>query len=880
MLLRPTCAGGAFCLAAVAGRARSAAWVLRAGVRAPRRFALLSTSAQGAQSISPPSLPYRTATCGELRARDAGRRVVLSGWVGNVRPVGDGLAFVALRDAYGQTQVVADDAEAATLLGRAPSSSSSTSPLAAGALRSLRLESVVQVEGVVRLRPSGLSNAQMGTGEVEVVAERVAALGPPPPALPLLPSSTQPLPEETRLRHRHLDLRRDVMQRNLRFRSLVSAAVRRQLLLASSPPFVEVDTPTLFRSTPEGAREFLVPTRQRGKFYALVQSPQQYKQLLMVGGLDRYFQLARCYRDEGGRADRQPEFTQLDLEMALGGADGVMETVEGIMRAAVDAAAGAAAGRKGESGLPAYGLGGEGGGSSSGSSSGGLVPWEPLPTPLPRVTYAHAMAVYGSDKPDRRVGMPIADVTRLLVPRAGETSDLAPPPALLAVAAAHGSPESRQPHLLPEAAAALYTPADSTDLRPLLPTSLAARAFVAPSLAAALSRKDLDLLAADADTARGGGGKVGASAPSLAFLRVEAGPALRGGKLTKELSAQAQARLVEALGARAGDLVCVGIGGGAPLCKALGAARLICAEVSRAKGIPLVPHGTTVQVGDGDIILQQGGASLHPALLLAPPAATTTTQSSSAAQTKGGGKRGGAVAAAAAAAAAAAGPSRGPATRLDLFWVTDFPLFDEAPVEEAEEAEAARGGSAQEAAPLLRLQSAHHPFTAPHPDDEAAVWSAARAAARSSSASSEGAGAGTGTGFQSPLPSSLLTVRGQHYDLVCGGTEVGGGSVRIHDAALQEAVLANLLRVPAAALPGFETLLTALSHGAPPHGGFALGMDRLVALLCGPRNARTIRDVLAFPKSANGNDLLTGAPAEVTKEQLAEYDIAVAGGRD
>ena len=277
--------------------------------------------------------PARTHLCGELNATHLNNRVVLQGWLGGHRALG-GLLFLTLRDAYGKVQIVLSDEEV---------NSSGDGDSLMDSARSARLESVVCVEGIVRPRqiPAHDRRPCSTTEGIEVAMTSLHIISSPPPGgLPLLPSESSP-GEDVRLTYRHLDLRRDVMQRNLRLRSLILASMRQNLLLTSHPAFVEIETPTLFRSSPEGAREFLVPSRTSPgcRFYALTQSPQQHKQLLMVGGLDRYFQVARCYRDEGGRADRQPEFTQLDLELAFpSGPEEVMSVAEGCVAAAVQAA--------------------------------------------------------------------------------------------------------------------------------------------------------------------------------------------------------------------------------------------------------------------------------------------------------------------------------------------------------------------------------------------------------------------------------------------------------------------------------------------------------------------------------------------------------------
>jgi aspartyl-tRNA synthetase len=306
------------------------------------------------------STAFRTHTCGELRASHAGERVTLAGWVHRRRDHGH-LAFFDLRDRHGITQVVTSAEEA---------------PDAHAAAEPARNEWVVQVEGVVRERPSGTANAELATGEIEVAVDRMTILNPSKVPPFYVNEEQVGLDESLRLKHRYLDLRRPPLQRRILLRAQMSATIRRTLEAAG---FADIETPTLIRSTPEGARDFIVPSRLRpGAFYALPQSPQQLKQLLMVAGYDRYYQLARCYRDEDSRGDRQPEFTQLDLEMSFVAESDVMATVESVAIAV----------------------------------SREVVPERPiLAEPFPRLTYDEAMARYGSDKPDIRFGMELVELS-------------------------------------------------------------------------------------------------------------------------------------------------------------------------------------------------------------------------------------------------------------------------------------------------------------------------------------------------------------------------------------------------------------------------------------------------------------------------------------
>lgn len=1043
-------------------------------------------------SITPPvPTVHRTHTCGDLRLADAGKRVTLSGWIGAIRSFiassssssstsnqlltnsrsgtstsssssssvskqsssllssslpssllhkDDGNdassvapVFLALRDAYGVTQVVLES-----------SSGGEEGRVAIERLvSSLRMEGIVRVSGIVRPRPPTLAHDGMATGSIEVVVkvpslsssslslssdggekkaalpivkdeetERMALLGNnnddssiillsqpvTNKMLAIVPSVGaaqaalgRQLSEDTRLQHRHLDLRRDFMQRNLRLRSLITNAIRSALLgtsssssgsgsplttinngngkarggddlsssntsnpLLSSPPFVEVETPTLIRSSPEGAREFLVPTRQRGKFYALAQSPQQYKQLLMVGGVDRYFQIARCYRDEAGRADRQPEFTQVDIEMSFVTQEQVMEVVENVVSTAFGAVA--AAGRDARlyqhqhplpssllsplpsaiaktatpEHLPRY-------------SFGAYQNLAPLPTwfvpklPLQRITYAHAMLTYGSDKPDRRLGMPFFEATQLFTSTGiallggkergevgGEKNGIEK----------DGEVRTHMSHSLSDD--------KENPLLPLLPSSWAVRAFVAKGLAKSLSRKEVEVLSIDIERALGGSTSSTSSTatasstqtqdtssplanidllakPFLFFARVDNGStisrlALKGpaGALAsnalKELQTTATnlnnsssssivSATLHSVGACEGDLVVFCAGNGVQACSSLGVARLVVAEVCKAKKLVLTPHETTVAVSvtDSPSELARG---LSKSWWNTPQASSSSSSSSSVKKKidESGYSDSGRISTSdnvtnnatslssttTTIVSGGSGGGDGDEKMVDLFWVTDFPLFEKT--------------ESDKDIISSQLQSSHHPFTAPSPTHEGFF--------RTALMKTEG-GAGVqvidgackeeeeGKRGDSPLLSkdrieSLLRVQGQHYDLVANGCELGGGSIRIHDAALQRAVLKHALNVPRAQMKGFSALLSALEDGAPPHGGFAFGLDRLVWLLAGSgtsggatagsfssSTSTTIRDVIAFPKSAQGNESLTGAPAEASVTSLQQLCISV-----
>jgi len=584
---------------------------------------------------APKANGFRDTWTGDLRAADAGREVRVAGWVHRRRDHG-GLIFIDVRDRSGIVQLVFHP---------------DTSGAAFAAAERLRSEHVISALGTVVEREPQNKNPNIPTGDVEISVTAMDTLAE---------AETPPFPvdedievdETLRLTHRAVDLRRDVMQRTLELRHKIVKTMRDVL---DERDFLEIETPILTRSTPEGARDFLVPSRlQPGGWYALPQSPQLFKQLLMIAGYERYFQIARCFRDEDLRGFRQPEFTQLDLEMSFVDEEDVIEVMETVMTAVFAA---------GDFPVP--------------------------PAPWPRMTYAEAMLKYGNDKPDTRFGFEIHDVGELL----------------------RGS--------------------DFKVFEGVLGRGGVIRAFNAG--ARELSRSELDGLN---EVVQRHGAK--AVAPIVA-----GGDAGWQGNLAKFFSAEQIAAVNAELEASPGDLLLFVADAEPTAAASIGALRL---ELGARFG--LIPDG-----------------------------------------------------------------------QHDVLWIVEFPMFE------------ATGDAAQ---PWTAI---HHPFTAP-----------------------------TGTDFSDP---GALGSRG--YDLILDGTEIGGGSIRIHDQAVQEQVFATLGMGEEEANRRFGFLLDALKQGAPPHGGIAMGIDRIVAILAG---RDSIRDVIAFPKTASGGDPLTGAPAPVDERQLRELFVA------
>ncbi|MBE3562753.1 MAG: aspartate--tRNA ligase [Hydrogenibacillus schlegelii] len=583
---------------------------------------------------------HRTHDAGTLRRSDVGARATLVGWVHRRRDLG-GLIFIDLRDRSGIVQLV-------------------VTPEAKEAFRvaeTLRSEYVIAVRGTVKARAPETVNPKLSTGDVEVAVEAIEVLNTAK-TLPFGLADDAPVDEALRLKYRYLDLRRPALQEALRLRHEVTRIVRDVL---SRHGFLEVETPILSKSTPEGARDFLVPSRLRpGAFYALPQSPQIYKQLLMVAGVERYFQIARCFRDEDLRADRQPEFTQIDIEMSFMSLPEFQAIVEEMIAEVFEKTRGIR-----------------------------------LERPFPRLSYDEAMDRYGTDKPDLRYGLEIVDV--------GE----------------------------------IFRETEFQVFRRALASGGVVRAIRADG-AAALSRKDIAALEAEAK-AHG--------AQGLAWLKLEADGA--SGSIARFVPEPVLAALRAKTGAEPGDVLFFVADRREVARAALGAVRRLLAE-----RLGRVPDGA-----------------------------------------------------------------------FRILWVTDFPLLEYDPDEK-------------------RYVALHHPFTRPKAED----WD--------------------------KLETEPLQVRAESYDLVLNGYEIGGGSLRIYRKEDQLRLFRRLGLDEAEVAEKFGFFLEALEYGAPPHGGIALGLDRIVALLAGRSN---IRDVIAFPKTQSGADLMMEAPSRVRPEQLAELGITVRG---
>jgi aspartyl-tRNA synthetase len=579
----------------------------------------------------------RTHTCGELRSKHVGADATLLGWVHRVRDLG-GVLFVDVRDRAGVTQVVFDKDDEA-LIAKA---------------KRLRSEFVVGVVGTVRSRSPETVNPKLPTGEVEIVVARLAVLNEaktPPFSI----ADETSVSEDVRLKYRYLDLRRPRLQNNIILRHRLTTIVRRYF---DENGFLEIETPILTKSTPEGARDYLVPSRVHpGEFFALPQSPQLFKQILMIAGMDRYVQICKCFRDEDLRADRQPEFTQVDVEMSFARPETIFGVIEPLMREILR-----------------------------------LIGRE-ITTPFRRMPYSEAIAVYGSDKPDLRPGMPIQDVREL------------------------------------------FRESSFGVFKNIVAEGGTVRAFVVRN-AASYSRSAVDGIV-NQEKAQG---------RHLLWAR-----RLEDGTITssfpKAVGEETVRQLLEATGTANGQLAFVVAGQPDTVSQTLGQLRLM---IARKDGL------------------------LDP-------------------------------------------------EKFEFLWVVDFPLLEW----DAEE---------------KRWSAMHHPFTSPHDVDQA------------------------------KLDKEPGTVRAKAYDLVLNGSEIGGGSIRIHDASLQSRMF-SLLNISAEeAKLRFGFFLEALEYGTPPHGGIALGLDRIAALLA---NESSIREVIAFPKTAAAVDMMSDAPSSVDPKQLRELHLQI-----
>ena len=574
----------------------------------------------------------RSHYAGKLRKANVGESVTLAGWVARRRDHG-GVAFIDLRDISGSVQVVINDEKIAG---------------------ELRAEWCVLIKGKVGARPAGNENAGIPTGEIEIYCDSLEVLSEAAPLpFPVDSGDSSNISEEVRLKYRYLDLRREEPAKNLRLRSKITSTIR---TVMDEEEFHEIETPYLTRSTPEGARDFLVPVRlQPGSWYALPQSPQLFKQLLMVAGMEKYYQIARCFRDEDFRADRQPEFTQLDIEMSFIDQEDILAVCEKILRRVFKA----------------------------------TLNFE-IPAPIPRLTYWEAMRRFGSDKPDMRFGNELVDATEFF---------------------------------------------KETTFRVFQAEFVGG--VVMPN-GASSPRRELD---AWQDWAKARGAK------GLAYILVNEDGTLSG-PVAKNLSEKESAGIASHMGAKAGDAIFFAAGERVSSLNLLGAVRL--------------------EIGERCNLIAEG--------------------------------------------------------EWKFLWVIDAPMFEK--IEPTD--------------PNSGWTAVHHPFTGPKPE------------------------------FKDTFDTNPGAALAYAYDIVLNGTELGGGSIRIHERDVQARVFKTIGLSSSEAESKFGFLLEAFNYGPPPHGGIALGLDRLSALIAG---AESIREVIAFPKTASGGDPLTGAPTPITTAQRKEAGI-------
>ncbi|XP_078048066.1 aspartyl-tRNA synthetase, mitochondrial isoform X2 [Augochlora pura] len=581
----------------------------------------------------------KTHTCGELNIQNVGDKVQMYGWLEFQRLN----KFMTLRDAYGSTQIlVPDNREDLTEI-----------------VKNMTFESVLCIVGTVHKRPKGQENNKLKTGDIEVLIKSLEILNAAKSNMPIFIREFNKAKESTQMKYRYLSLRYPELQRNLRLRSEVVAKMREYLIKECS--FVDIETPTLFKSTPGGAQEFIVPTQHAGQFYSLVQSPQQFKQLLMVGGFDRYFQIAKCYRDETARHDRQPEFTQLDIEMSFVNSEGIMELIENLL----------------------------------------LYSWPeesyPLTSPFKRLTFNQAMEMYGTDKPDLRIPYQLHRLTNMV--------DISVVEKTLQM--------KWQENF--EVYALVYPNQNS---------------FLTKSIREHISKLQRDYFV------------------SVILMQLKIPSVSSARDSNKIYSNIIKEDIEQKLNLKDGDALFLAFGEKFLTQSLLGKVRVEFADLLESRKQKIRSSGN------------------------------------------------------------------------EILWITDFPLFEFNQKKN-------------------KLETMHHPFTQPHPADICY------------------------------LSGNPTMVRGLHYDLVMNGSEIAGGSIRIHESNLQKQVL-EMLDIDQSHL---EHMISALECGAPPHGGIALGLDRLMSLLC---NTESIRSVIAFPKTTEGRDLMSGAPVSITDKDKLLYHIQTA----